>query len=223
VRNNVVATQHLLEASRRRPGVRVVYASSSSVYGQAERLPTPEATVPAPYSPYGMTKLSGEHLAGLYHANFSVDAVTLRYFSVYGPRQRPDMAFRIFCDAILAGHPLEVFGDGGQTRDFTFVDDVVRATRSAGTAPDVAGGVFNIGGGSRVSLNEALELLEEVAGRRLDVTRTIAEQGDVRDTGADISAAREALGYTPAVGFAEGLRAEWDWAAARSALHSAGA
>jgi UDP-glucose 4-epimerase len=202
--------------------VRFVYASSSSVYGQAERLPTHEAAVPAPFSPYGMTKLSGEHLAGLYHANFGVEAVVLRYFSVYGPRQRPDMAFRIFCDALLAGRPLEVFGDGGQTRDFTFVDDVVSATRAACDAPEVGGRVFNVGGGSRVSLNEALDLLQELSGRPVDVRRTEGQHGDVRDTGADITAARDALGYAPSIGFADGLRAEWDWAA-RAALHSAGA
>src|SRR6266516_456502 len=127
VRNNIVATQHLLEATRRTPEKRVVYASSSSIYGQAETLPTPESVVPAPYSPYGMTKLSGEHLCGMYHANHGLDTVCLRYFSVYGPRQRPDMAFNIFCRAAASGEAIAVFGDGRQSRDFTYVSDVVAA------------------------------------------------------------------------------------------------
>ena len=222
VRNNVLATQHLLEAARRRPSVRFVYSSSSSIYGQAETLPTHESVVPAPFSPYGVTKLGGEHLCRLYHANFGVDAVMLRYFSVYGPRQRPDMAFRIFCDSVLAGQPIRVFGDGGQTRDFTFVHDVVKVTKGAATADAVSGRVFNIGGGARVSLNEAIDLLREFAGRPIEVTRVEGQHGDVRDSGADIQAAREALGYSPSVVFADGLRAEWQWAAARTAVHSAG-
>jgi UDP-glucuronate 4-epimerase len=217
----VLATQHLLEAARRQPGVRFVYASSSSIYGQAETLPTHESVLPAPFSPYGVTKLGGEHLCRLYHANFGVDAVILRLFSVYGPRQRPDMAFRIFCDAVLAGQPIRVFGDGGQTRDFSFVDDVVKVTRAAATTDGVSGGTFNVGGGSRVSLNEAIELLEEFAGRSIEVTRVEGQHGDVRDSGADISAARAALGYSPSVMFKDGLRAEWEWAVARAAVHSA--
>ena len=151
-----------------------------------------------------MTKLSGEHLCGLYHANFGVDTVTLRYFSVYGPRQRPDMAFRIFCDAVLDDRPLEVYGDGDQTRDFTFVGDVVSATRAAGDTAGVGGRVFNVGGGSRVSVNEALRLLEELAGTPLDVLRSPGQHGDVRDTGADISAAAAALGYQPSIPFRRG-------------------
>ena len=220
VRNNVLATQHLLEAARRRAGVRFVYSSSSSIYGQAETLPTHESVLPAPFSPYGVTKLGGEHLCRLYHANFGVDAVILRYFSVYGPRQRPDMAFRIFCDAVLAGEPLRVFGDGGQTRDFTFVGDVVKVTRTAAAAAGVSGHTFNVGGGSRVSLNTAIDLLQEFAGRSVEVNRTEGQHGDVRDSVADIHAARDTLGYSPSVRFEDGLRAEWDWAAARAAVHS---
>jgi UDP-glucuronate 4-epimerase len=216
VRNNVLATQHLLEAARNRPNIRFVYASSSSIYGQASELPTREDTIPAPFSPYGMTKLSGEHLCGLYHGNFGVDAVMLRYFSVYGPRQRPDMAFRIFCEAVVAGQAIEVFGDGRQTRDFTFVDDVVRATRAAGVAADTGGRAFNVGGGSRASVNDALQLLEEFSGRRLEIATRRGQYGDVRDTGADISAAEEWLGYLPSVSFSEGLRSEWEWALANT-------
>jgi nucleoside-diphosphate-sugar epimerase len=217
VRNNVLATQHLLEAARRWPERRFVYASSSSIYGQAEALPTPEAATPAPMSPYGLTKLSGEHLCHAYAGSFGLETVTLRYFSVYGPRQRPDMAFNAFCAAALEETPLEVFGDGRQTRDFTFVHDVVRATRSAATAADAVGRIFNVGGGSRVSLEDAIGVIGDLAEKRLDVQRSGAQPGDVRDTGADISAARALLDYEPTVSFEDGLRAEWDWALAQRA------
>jgi UDP-glucose 4-epimerase len=212
VRNNVLATQHLLEAARRWPERRFVYASSSSIYGQAEALPTLESTTPAPFSPYGLTKLSGEHLCQAYADNFGVEAVMLRYFSVYGPRQRPDMAFSAFCAAAITGTALEVFGDGTQTRDFTFVHDIVSATRAAGVEPDAGGRTFNIGGGSRVSLQDAITLIEELAGRPLEIHRTAGQPGDVRDTRADIEAARAVLDYRPAVSFEDGLRSEWDWA-----------
>src|SRR3954451_7080491 len=158
--NNVVATQRLLEAARRTPEKRFVYASSSSIYGQAEALPTPETTVPRPFSPYGVTKLAAEHLCEAYHGNFGVSAVSLRYFSVYGPRQRPDMAFNTFCRAAIAGRPLTLFGDGGETRAFTYVGDGAAATRAAAEAPGAVAGVYNVGGGSRVSVNEAIQLLE---------------------------------------------------------------
>ncbi len=213
-RNNIAATQHLLEAAREAPAKRFVYASSSSIYGQAESLPTPEDTTPRPFSPYGVTKLGAEQLCDAYHGNFGVEVVSLRYFSVYGPRQRPDMAFSIFCRAALADRPLTLFGDGGQTRDFTFVGDIVAATRAAGELPDLAGRVYNVGGGSRVSVNEAIELLEGFAGRPLAVEHHDVERGDVRDTGADTTRARAELGYAPATGFADGLRAEFEYFAA---------
>jgi nucleoside-diphosphate-sugar epimerase len=214
LRNNVLATQHLLEATRSWPEKRFVYASSSSVYGQAERLPTPEDVTPQPFSPYGTTKLAGEHLCSLYHGNYGVDTVSLRYFSVYGPRQRPDMAFSTFCRAALRGHPITVFGDGRQTRDFTYVDDVVAATRVAAGAQGVAGNVYNVGGGSRISLADALEQIEELAGRPLQVDHLAALEGDVRDTGADIERARRDLGFDPRTEFATGLAAEFDWVVA---------
>jgi UDP-glucuronate 4-epimerase len=146
VRNNVLATQHLLEAASMQPEKRFVYASSSSIYGQSESFPTSERTIPAPHSPYGMTKLDGEHLCSIYRQNFGVETVILRYFSVYGPRQRPDMAFSRFCRAALSDSPIEIYGDGMQTRDFTFVADVISATQAAATTPDLAGAVMNIGG-----------------------------------------------------------------------------
>jgi len=227
LRNNVRATQRLLEASARTPERRIVYASSSSVYGDSESLPTPEDATPQPLSPYGVTKLAAEQLCRLYHANHGVDAVALRFFSVYGPRQRPDMAFRRFCEAAVAGTPIEIFGDGRQTRDFTFVGDVVAAVQAAATADGVGGQAYNIGGGSRVSLARTLELLAGIAGRPLDVRRRERESGDVQDTGADISRAREALGFAPATGLPDGLRAEFEWVldrhrAAQSAIASAG-
>jgi len=211
LRNNVRATQRLLEASAREPGRRIVYASSSSIYGESEALPTPEAATPQPLSPYGVTKLAAEQLCRLYHAEQGVDAVALRFFSVYGPRQRPDMAFRRFCEAAAAGAPIEIYGDGRQTRDFTFVGDVVAAVLAAAGADGVGGEAYNIGGGSRVSLAATLELLASIAGRPLDVRRRERESGDVQDTGADIARAREALGWEPATDLRDGLRAEFEW------------
>jgi nucleoside-diphosphate-sugar epimerase len=211
VRNNVLATQRLLEAAAVERPRRVVYASSSSIYGNAESLPTRESAVPAPFSPYGVTKLAGEHLCQLYRENHGVEAVMLRYFTVYGPRQRPDMALHRFCAAAIAGEPITLFGDGSQRRDFTFVEDVVRATRAAAVAPEPRNGVYNIGGGSQVSLRTVLELLAGLAGRPLDVRREDTVVGDVRETSADTSCAARELGYAPRVAFPDGLRAEFEW------------
>ena len=216
VRNNVIATQQLLEAALEAPSRRLVYASSSSVYGQAERLPTPETQTPAPFSPYGLTKLSAEHLCHMYGQNFGVDTVTLRYFSVYGPRQRPDMAFHRFCEAAREGRPIQVYGDGRQTRDFTFVGDIVAATRAAGATPAARGQIINVGGGTRASLADALDIVAELCGRPLDVHHSEAQEGDVRDTGASIELARELLGYEPEVRLPDGLERQWAWAAERA-------
>lgn len=211
VRNNIAATQQLLDAARTFPDKRFVFASSSSVYGQALTLPTHEDVLPMPHSPYGVTKLAAEHLCRAYQANFGVDAVTLRYFSVYGPRQRPDMAFNIFCRAVLNDEPIAVFGDGNQTRDFTFVSDVVHATRLAADARDPGLRVFNVGGGSHITLRTALELIEQFAGRELDVRYRSHEAGDVRDTLADVNRSREALDFETGVAFQDGLLAEFEW------------
>ena len=216
VKNNITALQNLLEAARRQPERRFVYASSSSIYGQASRFPTSEDVEPAPFSPYGVTKLAGEHLCGAYRMNFGLDVVALRYFTVYGPRQRPDMAFNIFSHRLLRGEAIELFG-GDQTRDFTYVSDIVAATRSAGATQGLGGRAFNIGGGSSVSLGDVVDLLGEVAGERPLVRRVQVQHGDVRDTSADIGAAREALGYNPSVAVAEGLKAEWEWVSSSSA------
>jgi UDP-glucuronate 4-epimerase len=209
--HNVAATQRLLEAARELPAKRFVYASSSSVYGDALALPTHEDDTPRPLSPYGVTKLAAEHLCVLYGEEHGVDTVALRYFSVFGPRQRPDMAFRRFCEAIVAGAPIEIFGDGHQTRDFTYVGDIVAATRAAAEASTKPGRVFNIGGGDAVSVNRALETLAGLAGRPLDVRRRARQSGDVRDTGADTGRARAELGFAPATDLETGLAAELAW------------
>jgi UDP-glucuronate 4-epimerase len=216
VHNNVEATQRLLEALRNRPGVRLVYASSSSIYGESERLPTHEDAAPRPLSPYGVTKLAGEQLCRVYHVNHGVDTVALRFFTVYGPRQRPDMAFRRFCEAAARGGRIELFGDGRQSRDFTYVGDVVTAIRAAAGAEGAAGRAYNIGGGSPVSVNAALEELAAIAGRPLDVRRSGPEAGDVSHTAADSTRARNELGFEPVTGLAEGLRAEYEWVRRRA-------
>jgi UDP-glucuronate 4-epimerase len=211
VRNNLEATQRLLEAARRTPGTRFVYASSSSIYGDSERLPTPEDAPPRPLSPYGVTKLAGEQLCRVYHANHGVDTVALRFFTVYGPRQRPDMAFRRFAEAAARGAPIDLFGDGRQSRDFTYVADVVGAIRAAGSAAHACGRAYNVGGGAPVSLNAALDRLAALAGRPLDVRRHGRESGDVLHTAADIGRAREELGFAPATPLHTGLEAEFEW------------
>ena len=211
MRNNVSATQHLLEAADLHPGRRFVYASSSSVYGPTEQLPTPEDALCRPYSPYGVTKLAAEHMCMLYHANRGVDVVALRLFSVYGPRQRPDMAFRRFSEAIIGGETIRIFGDGEQTRDFTYVDDVVAALRAAATTPAASGRVYNIGGGNQVSVNDALRLLAAHAERRPDVEYVATQHGDVDRTAADTTRARAELGFGPRVEIGDGLIREFEW------------
>jgi len=212
--HNVDATQRLLEAVKTRPISRLVYASSSSVYGDAVSIPMREDAVPQPVSPYGVTKLAAEHLCHLYHVNYGVPAVSLRYFTVYGPRQRPDMGFHRFIRAALSGEPISLFGDGEQTRDFTFVKDIVSATRAAGDRGR-PGTVYNIGGGSRVTINHVLALVGRLTGRTLDIRRLPPEKGDMRDTLADTSRARADLGFEPLYGLEAGLSAECEWLAAR--------
>jgi nucleoside-diphosphate-sugar epimerase len=210
--NNIEATQLLLEACVGAKVERLVYASSSSVYGDAVAMPMREDALPQPVSPYGVTKLAAEQLCYLYFANYGVPAVSLRYFTVYGPRQRPDMAFHRFLRATLRGEPITVYGDGEQTRDFTFVADAVSATIAAATR-GIPGRVYNIGGGSRVSVNEMLDIIGRVAGRRPLITVDSAQKGDMRHTYADTSLARRDLEFAPAVGLEEGLAAEQRWLA----------
>jgi UDP-glucuronate 4-epimerase len=209
-RDNVKATQRLLEALVGTPIERFVYASSSSVYGDHVPLPLREDACLQPLSPYGVSKLAAEHLANLYWENHGVPAVSLRYFTVYGPRQRPDMAFHRFFTAANEGKPIAVYGDGEQTREFTFVSDIVAATMAAGRQGR-PGGVYNVGGGSRVTLNHALELIARVAGRPMTVQREPARKGDMRHTYGDTSLARRDLGFAPRVSLEEGLTAQHRW------------
>lgn len=211
VLNNLVATQHVLDALLASPQTRLVYASSSSIYGNAESFPTPETAVPAPVSPYGVTKLGGEHLCQAYSAMHGLHTVSLRYFTVYGPRQRPDMAFNLFIRAALEGEPIRLFGDGNQTRDFTYVEDIVAATLAASLADVPAGSVYNLGGGSQTSVREVLDLISGLAGRELDIEYAGEAAGDVRDTSADTSRARGELGFDPQTALPDGLRAQFEW------------
>ena len=208
--NNVEATQVLLEACVGKPIERFVYASSSSVYGDAVTLPTREDARPQPVSPYGVTKLAAEQLCHLYHASFGVPAVALRFFTVYGPRQRPDMGFSRFLRAAARGDAVVQFGDGRQTRDFTFVADAVAATVAAATRGK-PGGVYNIGGGSRVELLAVFELIRRISGRPLLIEQTDSQRGDMRDTCADTTRARADLAFAPAATLEEGLRAQYEW------------
>ncbi len=210
--NNVLTTQRLLEAIKAQGDrTRMVYASSSSVYGDTRDLPMRETSACWPVSPYGVTKLAAEHLCGLYTRNFGVDSVSLRYFTVYGPRQRPDMAFHRFIRAMLTGGEFRLFGDGEQSRDFTYVGDIADATIAAAINGATPGGVYNLGGGSRVSVNQVIALLEEITGGRATIQRLAVAKGDVRDTEADCSRARAELGFNPRYDLKKGLAAETEW------------
>ena len=209
---NISATQILLEAAKDAKNLkRLVYASTSSVYGDAETLPTSEQVCPKPVSPYGITKLAAERLCGLYHKNFGVPFVALRYFTVYGPRQRPDMAFHKFYKAVIRDEAIPIYGDGLQTRDFTFVSDAVAANLAAAKVEDAVGEIFNIGGGSRVVLKEVLETMEEIVGKSIKRNHIERAMGDARHTAADVSKAKKILGYQPSVDLREGLTREWEW------------
>lgn len=210
VRDNVIATQRLLEALKGTPVKRMVFAGSSSVYGDAEMFPTKESALPHPLSPFGVTKLAAEHLTHLYTRNYAIPVVSVRYFTVYGPRQRPDMAFSRFMQALIAGDDIEVFGDGEQTRDLTYVSDAVEGTIKASTA-DVVGQVFNLGGGSRVTVNQVLAMLEEISGLKVRRKNLPATPGDPRHSGASINLARERLGWEPRVSLRDGLAKQWQW------------
>ncbi|MDE5083903.1 MAG: NAD-dependent epimerase/dehydratase family protein, partial [Trichodesmium sp. St18_bin1] len=188
---NINATQIILEAAINAPNLkRLVYASTSSVYGNAETFPTPETVCPQPVSPYGITKLAAERLGKLYHQNFGVPCVYLRYFTVYGPRQRPDMAFHKFFKWILQDQPISIYGDGQQTRDFTFISDAVAANLLAAIVPLAVGEVFNIGGGSRVVLAEVINIMERIVGRPIKKNFVEKARGDARHTSADVSKAK---------------------------------
>jgi len=213
LRRNVLASQRVFEAAAR-DGARVVFSSSSSVYGAAERYPTSESTVPHPLSPYGITKLACEQLAAAYVREFDLDCVTLRYFNAFGPRQRPDMAFSRIVFALAAGTHFDLYGDGEQSRGWTYVSDVVDATM---LAMERGRAVYNVGGAIEASMNETIGLLEQISGRRLDVSRGPVVPGDQRRTNADTERIRADLGWQPRVSLEDGLRSQWEWASSRVA------
>jgi len=215
VSRNVHASGRLFEAAARH-GARVLYASSSSIYGDAESYPTSEETVPRPISPYGVTKLCVEHLAYAHSRTTGLDAVGVRYFTVYGPRQRPDMAFTPMLEALDTGAPFRLFGDGSVSRSFTYVADAVAGTVAA-MERGRAGELYNVGGGEESSMTDAIALAERVAGRELRVERHGAAVGDVRRTRADAAKAERELGWRPTTSLADGLAAQWDWVAGRVA------
>ena len=208
--NNVLATQRLLEGCLGARTGRLVYASSSSVYGDSVDIPLQEDSLPKPVSPYGVTKLAAEHLCALYAVNYGISTLSLRYFTVYGPRQRPDMAFHKFIRAMLEGRTVEIYGDGEQTRDFTFISDAVDANVRAMTQGS-PGAVYNIGGGTRTSVNAVLDLLEEIGGRKIERSYQDTQKGDVRHTLADTARAEKDLGYVRRVAIKEGLTKEYLW------------
>ncbi|TML15414.1 MAG: NAD-dependent epimerase/dehydratase family protein [Actinobacteria bacterium] len=215
VRRNLLASRRVFEAAAA-AGARVVFASSSSVYGEAERYPTPEDTEPRPVSPYGITKLGCEQLAHAYAQSFGLDAVVLRYFTFYGPRQRPDMALARIVDALARGASFELYGDGLQSRSFTYVADGVAATIAAmqRAAP---GTVYNVGGGEEATMRDAIATLEAVSGRGLDVVERPAAAGDVRRTSADVTRIERDLAWRATTALEDGLRAQWEWASVRVA------
>ena len=207
VDRNVLATQRVFEAACRE-GLRVAFASSSSVYGDAESYPTPESTAPRPISPYGITKLACEHLAHAYETGFGLDCVVLRYFTVYGPRQRPDMAFTRLVSALAREETFQLYGSGDQSRSFTYVSDAVDATIGAF---ERGRGTYNVGGATEASMTEVVAILEEVSGLMLRIERKPEQKGDVRRSNADTARLRE-LGWSPTVPLREGLAAQWRWA-----------
>ena len=210
---NVLASQRLFEAAAR-DGIRMVFASSSSVYGDAEAYPTAETVPPRPVSPYGITKLTCEHLARATARSFGLDVVVARYFNAYGPRQRPDMAFTRIALCLAEGRPFDLFGDGHQSRSFTYVGDVVRGTIAAMAR---GSGTYNVGGGEEATMLETIAIFEELAGRSLEIRSHPAVPGDQRRTKADTSLIRAELGWEPTTTLREGLGAQWEWAAARVA------
>ena len=212
VRENVEATQRLLEAAKHSDRLtRLVYASSSSIYGNAERYPTSEVDRPQPVSPYGVTKLAAEHLCSLYASNFGVPTVALRYFTVYGPGQRTDMAFTRFVRAAVQDEVITIYGDGTQIRDFTYIDDVVQANVLAAASDVAPGSVFNVAGGSQVSVNQCLAVLGALSSQRLKIDYQATVRGDVFRTSGDTSAIQAALGWIPVVGIEEGITRQHEW------------
>jgi UDP-glucuronate 4-epimerase len=212
VGHNVLATHRLLEAVQRaRPAARVVYGSSSSVYGNQPRYPATETDLPRPYSPYGVTKLAAEHLCGLYAENWDVHTVSLRYFTVFGPRQRPDMSIHRLCEAAVCGTTFPRYGDGTQVREFTFVSDIVAGNLAAADRDVAPGSYFNLAGGAEITLNELIALVGEVAGSPVTVDPEPTQPGDSLRNGGAIGRARDLLGWVPEVSLRDGIAAQVAW------------
>jgi nucleoside-diphosphate-sugar epimerase len=210
-RHNVLVTQRILEAARSVGVRRLVYASSSSVYGDAERYPTTELDLPSPASPYGVTKLAAEHLCNLYAKSWGVPTVSLRYFTVYGPRQRPDMAFHRLIEAGLDGAEFPLYGQCDQIRDFTYVSDVVQANLLAGDVDVSPGTVLNVSGGTSSALLDAIGIVEGILGGSILLNRLPPQAGDVQQTGGANDKAKDILGWKPSVTLEEGLAAQVTW------------
>lgn len=210
VENNILGTQKLLEACTDKNLDKFVYASSSSVYGDSTDLPIKETSPTNPVSPYGVSKLAAEHLASLYSKGYGVPTVSLRYFTVYGPRQRPDMAFHKFISAVMKGDRIDIYGTGKQTRDFTYIDDAVEANLQAFKSGR-AGEVYNVGGGSRIELLDAIRLIEEIVGKSANLVHTDPQRGDAKHTFSDITKANTDFGYNPKVDVKIGLEKHYEW------------
>ena len=208
--NNIRATQRLLESCKGQKVSKFILASSSSVYGDAEEMPTSENSAPKPVSPYGLSKLACEHLCYLYWKNHKIPYLALRYFTVYGPRQRPDMAFHKFLRSALHGKEIEIYGDGNQTRDFTYISDIINATVKSISTDAVAESV-NLGGGSPATIWQVLNIIEDITGKKIQIRHIEEQKGDVRHTCADITKAQRILGYAPQVRLGDGLRKQFLW------------
>ena len=209
-KNNIDVTQRLLEAAKNLQLKKFIYASSSSVYGLSPQLPMRETQVLHPYSPYGVTKLAAEHLCFLYHKNYGIPCVSLRFFTVFGPGQRPDMAFHRFLKAVVEDKEIKIYGDGEQTRDFTYVDDIIRANLSSLTYGK-PGETYNIGGGTQIKLNDLIPIFERICQKKIKTESRERQKGDVRHTFASIEKAKKDLNYVPQVSLEDGLKEEWNW------------
>jgi nucleoside-diphosphate-sugar epimerase len=211
VEQNVLVTQRLLDAVHATGARRFVYASSSSVYGTQARYPTTETDLPAPFSPYGVTKLAAEHLCGVFAANWGLPTVSLRYFTVFGPRQRPDMSIHRLCEAAIAGGAFPLFGDGSQIREFTYVSDIVAGNLAAADADLAPGTVVNLAGGAEITISDLIALVGAIADASIAVERRPAEPGDSRRNGGAIDRARKLLGWEPQVSLRDGITAQLEW------------
>jgi nucleoside-diphosphate-sugar epimerase len=216
VEQNVIVTQRLLDALHRTGSRRFVYASSSSVYGHQARYPTREEALPVPFSPYGVTKLAAEHLCGVYAANWGMPTIALRYFTVFGPRQRPDMSIYRLCESALGGDAFPRFGDGAQIREFTYVSDIVAGNLAASDADVAPGTVVNLAGGSEITVSDLIVLVEDVTGSPVAVEECPAVPGDSRRNGGAIERAGELLGWKPRVSLRDGIEAQLAWHRSRA-------